>query len=62
MGPQHKRVYARLRRAMRGDDRSRLQIAERYRTNSRIALSNPSSVSAYMRPPMSWRMMRIDWV
>ena len=33
-----------------------------YRTNSRIALSRPSSVSGYIRPPMSWRMMRIDWV
>ena len=33
-----------------------------YRTSSRIARSSPSSVSGYMRPPMSWRMMRIDWV
>jgi hypothetical protein len=33
-----------------------------YLTNSRIALSMPSRVSGYIRPPMSCRMMRIDWV
>jgi hypothetical protein len=30
------------------------------RTNSRIALSNPSSVSGYIRPPIICRSMRID--
>jgi hypothetical protein len=33
-----------------------------YRTSSRIARSSPSSVSGYIRPPISWRMARIDWV
>ena len=45
--------------------RTQLQLQQSgdvYRTSSRIALSNPSSVSGYIRPPMSWRMMRIDWV
>ena len=34
----------------------------RYRTNSRIALSSPSSVSGYIRPPISCRIMRIECV
>jgi hypothetical protein len=33
-----------------------------YLTSSRIALSSPSRVSGYMRPPISWRIARIDWV
>ncbi len=33
-----------------------------YLTNSRIARSSPSSVSGNIRPPMSWRIIRIDWV
>jgi hypothetical protein len=37
------------------------QIA-RHLTNSRIARSRPSCVSGYIRPPMSARIMRIDWV
>ena len=39
-----------------------LDLVTFYLTNSRIALSNPSSVSGYIRPPMSLRIMRIDWV
>ena len=39
--------------------RERLLI---YRTNSRIARSRPSSVSGYIRLPMSWRMIRIELV
>jgi hypothetical protein len=31
-----------------------------YRTNSRIALSSPSSVSGYIRPPISWRTIWIE--
>jgi hypothetical protein len=33
-----------------------------YLTNSCIARSNPSSVNGYMRPPMSWRIRRFDWL
>jgi len=33
-----------------------------YLTNSRIARSSPSKVSGYIRPPMSWRIMPIEWV
>lgn len=33
-----------------------------HRTNSRIARSSPSSVSGYIRPPISCFIMRIDWV
>jgi hypothetical protein len=33
-----------------------------HRTSSRIALSNPSSVSGYIRPPTSCCIMRIDCV
>src|SRR5271169_4451627 len=33
-----------------------------YRPSSRIAASSPSSVSGYIRPPSSWRIMRIDSV
>ena len=32
------------------------------RTSSRIARSSPSSVSGYIRSPISWRIMRIEWV
>ena len=31
-----------------------------HRTSSRIALSSPSSVSGYIRWPISWRTMRIE--
>src|SRR5262245_11141772 len=34
----------------------------RYRPSSRIAASSPSSVSGYIRPPMSCRIIRIDSV
>ena len=33
-----------------------------HRTSSRIAPSKPSSVSGYIRPPINWRIIRIDWV
>ncbi len=33
-----------------------------YRLNSRIALSKPSRVSGYIRPPMSWRMSWLEAV
>src|ERR1700728_2081883 len=33
-----------------------------YRPNSRIAPSSPSIVSGYIRPPMSWRIRRIEAV
>jgi hypothetical protein len=45
-----------------GDPDLRRRFAHAYLTNSRIALSRPSSVSGYIRSPISWRMMRIDWV
>src|SRR5262249_37645557 len=38
------------------------EAGPRYRPNSRIAASSPSSVSGYIRLPMSWRIIRIDSV
>jgi hypothetical protein len=33
---------------------------ETYRTNSRIALSSPASVSGYIRLPINWRIILIE--
>ena len=36
--------------------------AKAYLTSSRIARSSPSSVSGYIRLPISWRIIRIEYV
>ena len=45
-----------------GEPNGNRRLVHGYLTNSRIALSKPSSVRGYIRPPRSWRMMGIDWV